>query len=67
MALPGSDTTVWSSTSISDDAKILVSRFLSLLDLKDPQAGKVMVEEIFASDAILIASNGTFKGTKGMF
>ena len=65
MALLGFETTVWPLTRISDEAKSLLSRFLSLLDLKDPEAGKLMVKEIFAPDATLVASNGTFKGAEG--
>lgn len=58
--------TVWPPTPISDATKELLTRFLKIVDLKDPSSGQVLADDIFVPDGQLIASNGAFNGQAGM-
>jgi hypothetical protein len=66
MPSTGLASTEWPPTPVSDDTKALLSRFIELCDLNDPEAGKLLVEEVFTPDAKFMSAAGTFSGESGM-
>ena len=60
------DSTSWPSSSLPDSVKKLIDNFFSLVDLKDPEAGSRLADEIFTTDGKFSAVIGSFEGTARM-
>ncbi|KAH7131832.1 hypothetical protein B0J11DRAFT_612041 [Dendryphion nanum] len=56
--------TVWPSLSLSIQTRYLIATFYEIADKKDDDAGDRIANEIFAENGVLVAPNGTFKGSK---
>lgn len=57
--------TIWPDTPIEPEAKNLIALFFRVVDLKDPDSGKQLAEEVFTPDGKMITANGTFHGEAG--
>lgn len=57
--------TSWPSTPVSDEVKDLLARFFQLVDLRDPNAGKAISEEIFLPDGVFVTAVSAFTGKSG--
>ncbi|KAH8648259.1 hypothetical protein BGZ61DRAFT_376428 [Ilyonectria robusta] len=57
-----SKNTLWLSDSIGQDVKDLITKFYTLADPKESNAGTRMATEVFTNDAVLVTANGTFRG-----
>lgn len=52
---------------VSTEIKDLLAEFYRLADLKDPNSGKPMSEDVFAHDAVISMPNTTFAGKEGTY
>lgn len=57
--------TVWPRTPIPENVKRLLLRFLHLIDLNDPHAGRALADEVFSSNGVFQSPGGLFRGSQG--
>jgi len=51
-----------STPQVSDEVKNIINEFYALADVKDPNNGKTMAEEIFTQNAVIHMPHITFSG-----
>ncbi|KAL6251911.1 hypothetical protein RBB50_002121 [Rhinocladiella similis] len=56
--------TVWPRTPIPENVKRLLLRFLHLIDLNDPHAGRALADEVFSSNGVFQSPGGLFRGSQ---
>jgi hypothetical protein len=60
------ENTIWpTSTTVALETKAIIDLFFTLADLRAPEAGPRMADEVFAEDAEMVSSTGTAKGSAG--
>ena len=59
--------TIWPSLAVSDNVKILIGKFFTIVDVPDPDSGRQLAEEIFAENGVMATATDKSIGSEGAY
>ena len=65
--MASTSSTEWPATPIPTETKELITKFFTLVDWVNPDAGPRLASEVFAEDGKLVSPGPTFEGSEGRF